>query len=135
MLSKKIQEDGSIWKWIDLEAQQAAGKAIEAAREAEKAIRDAEEAAILATEKAARKAEEAAREAEEAMMKVIYDSAEMGKTVVIIAEEEASDKVVFDEEGNMQDSETEVQITENVEQDDDVSTSDETDQVSDDKVP
>lgn len=49
-------------------------------------------------EEAARVAEEAARQAEEAMMKIIFDSAEMGETVVIIAEEEAADDVTFDDE-------------------------------------
>jgi hypothetical protein len=35
------------------------------------------------------------------MMKVIFDSADKGDEVVIIAEEEAADEVVFDEDGNI----------------------------------
>lgn len=34
-------------------------------------------------------------------MKIIQDAAEMGEDVVIIAEEETSDDVTFDAEGNM----------------------------------
>lgn len=34
-------------------------------------------------------------------MRVINDSANMGEDVVILAEEEASDDVIFDDEGNI----------------------------------
>lgn len=90
VLKSEEKEDGSIWKWIDYEAQQAEQRAIEEAKKVEKEILED-----------ARLAEEAALEAEEEFMKVISDSAEEGETVVIIAEEEASDEVVFDEEGNI----------------------------------
>ena len=107
---------------------------------------------IEAAEEELRLAEEAAKAEEEALMQVLYDSANMGETVVIIAEEEASDEVGFDEEGNIvepsndQDSETKLEgeiepegetevptiEEETVEEEDEVPTTDETAEEEDD---
>lgn len=101
VLHLTVEKDGSIWKWIDLEAKIAEERAIEAIKEAERAAYEAEQAAIRAAEEAAREAEEAARLAEEEIMRIIEESADMGEDIVILAEEEAADDVQFDEEGNI----------------------------------
>lgn len=86
VLSEKIEEDGSIWKWIDIEAKATEEKIIQEAWEAEQATiaateeaarvtREAEVAAIAAAEEAAWEAEKAAWDAEQAVIAAAEEAA------------------------------------------------------------